>query len=79
MVETPFRSLAPGDERDALAIAADRSERRACLLEKGIRVVETLRVLIKAPPERHLTFRGGTALAEAWPAVPRFSEDIGII
>lgn len=79
MAETPFRSLAPGDERDALATAAGRSERRACLLEKGIRVVETLRVLVEAPPGRHLTFRGGTSLAEAWPAVPRFSEDIDII
>ena len=72
MAETPFRSLAPGDERDTLAIAAGRSERRTCLLEKNIRVVG-------APPERHLTFRGGTSLAEARPAVSRFSEDIDII
>ena len=76
MAETPFRSLAPGDERDTLAIAAGRSERRTCLLEKNIRVVETL---VGAPPERHLTFRGGTSLVEARPAVSRFSEDIDII
>ena len=76
MAETPFRSLAPGDERDTLAIAVGRSERRTYLLEKGIRVVETL---VGAPPGRRLTFRGGTSLAGARPAVPRFSEDIDII
>lgn len=48
-------------------------------MEKSIRVVETLWVLVEAPPGRHLTFRGGMSLTEAWPAIPRFSEDIDII
>jgi len=78
MAETPFRSLAPGDKRDALVIAANRSERRAYLLEKDIWVVETLRVLVEASFGRYLTFKGGTSLAKAWRAVRRFSEDIDI-
>ena len=78
MAETPFRSLAPGDKRDALVIAANRSERRAYLLEKDVWVVETLRVLVEAPFGRHLTFKGGTSLAKAWRAIRRFSEDIDI-
>ena len=78
MAETPFRSLAPGDKRDVLVIAENRSERRAYLLEKDVWVVETLRVLVEAPFGRHLTFKGGTSLAKAWRAIRRFSEDVDI-
>ena len=78
MAETPFRSLAPGDRCYALNFAADRSGRRAYLLEKDVWVVETLRVLVEAPFGCHLTFKGGTSLAKAWRAVRRFSEDIDI-
>ena len=78
MAETPFRSLAPSDRRYALKFAADRSGRRAYLLEKDIWVVETLRVLVEASFGSHLTFKGGTSLAKAWCAVRRFSEDIDI-
>ncbi len=78
MAETPFRSLAPGDKRDVLVIAANRSGRRAYLLEKDVWVVETLRILVESPFGRHLTFKGGTSLAKAWRAVRRFSEDIDI-
>ncbi len=78
MVETPFRSLSLDDRRYALNFAADRSGRRAYLLEKDVWVVETLRVLVEAPFGRHLTFKGGTSLAKAWHAVRRFSEDIDI-
>ena len=59
-------------------IAANRSERRAYLLEKDIWVVEALRILVEAPFGRHLTFKGDTSLAKAWRAVRRFSEDIDI-
>ena len=78
MAETPFRSLSLDDRRYALNFAADRSGRRAYLLEKDIWVVETLRVLVEAPFGRHLTFKGGTSLAKAWRATRRFSEDIDI-
>ena len=78
MAETPFRSLAPADRRDALVVAANRSERRAYLLEKDIWVVETLKVLVQAAFGRHLTFKGGTSLAKVWRAIRRFSEDIDI-
>ena len=78
MAEAPFRSLAPGDRRYALTIAANRSKRRAYLLEKDVWVVETLRILVEAPFGRHLTFKGGTSLAKAWRAIRRFSEDIDI-
>ena len=78
MAETPFRSLSLDDRRYALIFAADRSGRRAYLLEKDIWIVETLRVLVEAPFGRHLTFKGGTSPAKAWRAVRRFSEDIDI-
>ena len=78
MAETPFRSLAPADKRDALVVAANRSERRAYLLEKDIWVVETLKVLVQTAFGRHLTFKGGTSLAKVWRAIRRFSEDIDI-
>ena len=78
MAETPFRSLSLDDRRYALNFAADRSGRRAYLLEKDVWVVETLRVLVEASFGRHLTFKGGTSLAKAWRAVRRFSEDIDI-
>ena len=78
MVETSFRSLSLDDKRYALNFAADRSGRRAYLLEKDVWVVETLRVLVEASFGRHLTFKGGTSLAKAWRAVRRFSEDIDI-
>ena len=78
MAETPFRSLSLDDRRYALIFAADRSGRRAYLLEKDIWIVETLRVLVEAPFGRHLTFKGGTSPAKAWHAVRRFSEDIDI-
>ena len=78
MVKTPFRSLAPGDKRDALVVAANQGKRRAYLLEKDVWVVETLRVLVEASFGRHLTSKGGTSLAKARRAVRRFSEDIDI-
>ena len=78
MAETPFRSLSLDDRRYALNFAADRSGRRAYLLEKDIWVVEILRVLVEAPFGRHLTFKGGTSLAKVWRAIRRFSEDIDI-
>ena len=53
MAETPFRSLSLDDRRYTLNFAADRSGRRAYLLEKDIRVIETLRVLVEAPFGRH--------------------------
>ena len=78
MVETPFRSLSLDDKSYALNFAADRSGRRADLLEKDVWVVEILRVLVEASFGGHLTFKGGTSLAKAWRAVRRFSEDIDI-
>ena len=72
MVETPFQSLSLDDKRYALNFAADRSGRRAYLLEKDVWVVEILRVLVEASFGGHLTFKGDTSLAKACrPAVFR--------
>ena len=76
MAETPFWSLAADGKRDALVIAANRSEQRAYLLEEDVWSIETLEVVVGAPFEYHLIFKGRTSLTKAWRTIQRFSEDI---
>ena len=76
--DTPFQSLSPDDQRDALGVAAGRSGRRAHLLEKDLWVVHTLRALMESCFGKDLTFKGGTSLAKAYHAIRRFSEDLDI-
>ena len=78
MADTQFQSLSAEDQRDALAVAASLSGRRAHLLEKDIWVVHTLGALMESPYGRDLTFKGGTSLAKAYHAIRRFSEDLDI-
>ena len=78
MADTQFQSLSTEDQRDALAVAASLSGRRAHLLEKDMWVVHTLRALMESPYGSDLTFKGGTSLAKAYHAIRRFSEDLDI-
>ncbi len=78
MADIQFQALTLHDQRDALSVAASLSGRRAHLLEKDIRIVQTLRALVESPFGRDLTFKGGTSLAKAYHAIRRFSEDLDI-
>ena len=78
MVDTPFQSLAPGEQRDALEVASGLSGRRAHLLEKDVWVVYTLRALMNSPLGNDLTLKGGTSLSKAYRVIRRFSEDLDV-
>jgi len=70
--------LSPGDKKDLLETAADRSGRSPHLLEKDVWVVWTLSALFRSGLGSDLTFKGGTSLSKAYKAIERFSEDIDL-
>ena len=73
-----FLQLSPGDRRDALGVAADRSGRPTHLLEKDVWVVWALETLYAAPLGEHLVFKGGTSLSKAYQVIRRFSEEVDL-
>jgi hypothetical protein len=73
-----YFSLPAHDRADVLAIAADRLDRPADLLEKDFWVVWTLSTLFDTPLGQGLTFKGGTSLSKAYRLIDRFSEDIDL-
>ena len=78
MDSTPFHSLSPDDQRDAIGFAAGESGRPPHLLEKDVWVVQLLKILFATEYGSELTFKGGTSLSKAYNAIRRFSEDIDI-
>ena len=74
----PFLSLPPGERKEALAVAADRSGRPAHLLEKDVWVVWALQTLFSSELGEHLVFKGGTSLSKAYGVIKRFSEDVDL-
>jgi len=54
----PFLSLPPGDRKEALAVAADRSGRPAHLLEKDVWVVWALQTLFSSELAELPRFQG---------------------
>lgn len=73
-----FLQLSRDDQREILALARDRSNRPAHLLEKDVWVVWTLNALFSSPLAADLTFKGGTSLSKAYKVIERFSEDIDL-
>jgi hypothetical protein len=73
-----YLSLPAGERSEVLAIAADRLDRPADLLEKDFWVVWTLSTLFDTPLGQGLTFKGGTSLSKAYQLIDRFSEDIDL-
>jgi hypothetical protein len=73
-----FLQLSAQDRRDALGVAAFRSDRPTHLLEKDIWVVWALSTLYAAPLGEHLVFKGGTSLSKAYQVIRRFSEDVDL-
>ena len=65
-------------KRHALRVSQGLSGRRAHLLEKDVRVVQTLSVLFDAPFCADLGFKSGTSLAKGYQVLRRFSEDVDI-
>ena len=78
MGRTPFHSLSPDEQRDAIGFAGGESGRPPHLLEKDIWVVQLLKILFATEYGGELTFKGGTSLSKAYSAIRRFSEDIDI-
>ncbi|WP_419166249.1 nucleotidyl transferase AbiEii/AbiGii toxin family protein [Candidatus Palauibacter sp.] len=78
MADVSFQSLSTSDRREVLGSASSLSGRPPHLLEKDIRVVQTLAVLFGAPFGPDLVFKGGTSLAKAYQAIRRFSEDVDV-
>lgn len=73
-----FFDLSPGDQREAMEYAREKTGRPAHLLEKDVWVVWTLRALFDAPLSVDLTFKGGTSLSKAYRLIDRFSEDVDL-
>lgn len=73
-----YLSLSVEERAEILAIAADRLDRPADLLEKDFWVVWTLSKLFDTPLGQGLTFKGGTSLSKAYQLIDRFSEDIDL-
>ena len=73
-----YFQLSPGDKRDLLETAAERSGRPPHLLEKDVWVVWALSVLFNSEWGPSLTFKGGTSLSKAYKAIARFSEDVDL-
>jgi hypothetical protein len=77
MAENWFQ-LSPGDQAEALEVAAGQTGRPAHLLEKDIWVVWTLDTLFRSSLGSELTFKGGTSLSKAYRLIERFSEDVDL-
>lgn len=73
-----FLHLSPADQRKALRIASQASQRNRSLLEKDIWVVWALQTLYRSPFGSSLVFKGGTSLSKAYGVIRRFSEDVDI-
>ncbi|MEC4722774.1 nucleotidyl transferase AbiEii/AbiGii toxin family protein [Noviherbaspirillum sp. CPCC 100848] len=73
-----YLSLPAQERAEILAIAADRLDRPATLIEKDFWVVWTLSALFDTPLGQGLTFKGGTSLSKAYRLIDRFSEDIDL-
>jgi len=73
-----FLRLPPGEQREALEVASDRSGRPTHLLEKDVWVVWALGAVFDTPFGNHLAFKGGTSLSKAYRVIQRFSEDIDL-
>jgi len=73
-----FLGLPPGDQREALEVASDRSGRPMHLLEKDVWVVWALGAVFDSAFGNHLAFKGGTSLSKVYRVIQRFSEDIDL-
>ena len=73
-----FLGLPPAEQREALAVASDRSGRPVHLLEKDVWVVWALGAVFDSPFGNHLAFKGGTSLSKVYRVIQRFSEDIDL-
>jgi len=73
-----FLKLSEKDQRDALEIAREKTDRPTHLLQKDVWVVWTLGAIFDSPLAADLTFKGGTSLSKAYKVIDRFSEDIDL-
>jgi len=73
-----FLKLSEKDQRDALEIVREKTDRPTHLLEKDVWVVWTLGAIFDSPLAANLTFKGGTSLSKAYKVIDRFSEDIDL-
>jgi hypothetical protein len=73
-----FFTLSREDQKELLQTGAERTGKRANLLEKDIWVIWTLDRLFAPGATHELTFKGGTSLSKAYQVIDRFSEDIDL-
>jgi hypothetical protein len=73
-----FFTLSREDQKELLQTGAERTGKRANLLEKDIWVIWILDKLFVPGASHGLTFKGGTSLSKAYQVIDRFSEDIDL-